>query len=384
MIDVQSTYEWLVAGCPGAKGAPQVVGELAERLVRDGIPIERLAAFVRTLHPNVFGRSFFWAKGKATEVREGSYALTRSPEFQKSPAMVVGTTGKRIRFRIESEETPFDSVRDLRREGFTDWMMEPMTFLSGEIHAISFATKAKGGFTDEMIAGIERVVPPLTRIAEVLALSRTAANLLDAYVGPNAGSKILSGKIQLGDTDLIKAAIWFSDLRGFTSMSAELQPGELIAMLNEVFGCQVPAIEHHGGEVLKFMGDGMLAIFPVGADSATACDHALDAAQEAFGALEKLNVDRQKRGLKAVAFGVGLHLGEVAYGNIGGSNRMDFTCIGQAVNLASRIESCAGKLSRPMVVSADLARATTRKMERVGAYELKGVPGQTEVFAPAA
>lgn len=364
MPSVDSVVEWLVSGVSGAKSPVDVLARMNPDLVAAGVPIDRCEAFVRTLHPHIAGRSFVWAPGQNVVVSEVTYAYLHSPAVAD-----VFRTSKTARFRLD---------------GFTDAIACPMAFITGQVHAITFATRRAGGFTDDDVRAFERVLPPLSRIAEIFALARTATNLLNTYVGHDAGERILAGHIQRGDTAIIRAAIWFSDLRGFTSMSSALAPTDIIAVLNDIFDCQVPAIEKHAGEVLKFMGDGMLAIFPIVEDAARArrCDDAIAAVRDAFASLDTLNGKRAGAGKDAVRFGVGLHVGEIAYGNIGGSGRLDFTCIGPAVNLAARLESLTGKLGKNVVVSEDFSRLTSAKLEPLGPFELKGVPVAENVFAP--
>lgn len=384
---VDSLVAWLVNGVPGASRSSDVLEGVAGRLRDAGIPLERAEAFVRTLHPHIVGRSFVWATGTPVEVRENTYAYLHSAEFQASPVGQVFRDGEWVRRRLDQPlpEAEAPLLRPLVEQGLTELVAAPFQFLSGQIHAVSFATKRPGGFTDEHIAAMHRVVPPLSRIAEILALSRTAANLLNTYVGRAAGERILAGQIQRGDIEPIRAVIWFSDLRGFTSLAAQVTPGELIVTLNEVFDCQVPAIEQRGGEVLKFMGDGMLAILPLGTDDASAaatCSVAIDAADQAFKALDELNARRVTRGQPAVRFGLALHVGEVAYGNIGGAGRLDFTCIGPAVNLAARLEGLTGKLEANLVISEEFVRVSRKSFRDLGTFELKGVTEPQRVFAP--
>jgi len=387
MIDVSSICQWLIEGAPGAAGPGAVVGAMNEQLVLAGIPIDRCGAFIRTLHPYIMGRRFMWAPGKPVEVAEASHAILTSPEFRLSPVSAVMETGRILRRNLRKDPpAPKETVvGPLAAEGFTDYVVLPLKFLSGEVHAITFATRAPDGFTDEQIQALERVSIPLSRLAEILALRRTAANLLDTYVGHGAGERILGGKIQLGDTETIHAVIWFSDLRGFTALSGSIEPDALIRTLNEIFDCQVNAIQRHGGEVLKFIGDGMLAIFPTGptADKPGACNRALDAATAAFKALETLNTKRSERGDKPMRFGLALHIGDVAYGNIGGAGRLDFTCIGTAVNLAARLEGLTGQLKRDIVVSSAFAALVNRPMDAIDRFTLKGVPNPELVFAPS-
>lgn len=352
----------------------EVLDGSCKGLQKAGVPVDRGEAFVRTLHPNIAGRSFLWRPGDKIAVSERTFAWLQSAAFTSSPMNEACATGRTVT-RIPE---------DLAQEGFTGFVAAPLMFITGMNHVITLATKAPGGFTAEHIAAIEEVVPAISRVGEVFALLRTATNLLSTYVGRNAGSQILGGKVKLGDTDTLQAVIWFSDLRGFTTLTRSAPPPLVIRALNELFGCQIPAIEQRGGEVLKFMGDGLLAIFPLGSSNPSAiCDAALDAARDARDALRLLNVQRESAGHSTLDFGLALHLGEVSYGNIGGANRLDFTCIGPAVNVAARLEALASKLSKPIVLSEELAKLVSRPVTELGSFELKGVDTPQKAFAPA-
>jgi adenylate cyclase len=281
----------------------------------------------------------------------------------------------------------YEVIRSLESDGFTDYVAIPFQFLSGEVHVATFATRAPEGFDERHIAAMMRLCRPLSRLAEILALRRTATNLLDAYVGRNAGSRIFAGNIRRGDVERLQAIVWFSDLRGFTAMSGEVSAEKLVATLNDVFDCQVPAIQRNGGEVLKFIGDGLLAIFPMGSEGVgpeERCEAALRAVDQAFVALAELNAKRRELTEAPLSIGLALHAGEVAYGNIGGGGRLDFTCIGPVVNVASRMEGLTSKLGRRFVVSAEVAKLSRRPLVSLGKHELKGVALAEEVFAPPA
>jgi len=377
-VEVQRLFDWLVDGGRGTKNPVELLDRLCPELVRAGVPVDGMGAFVRTLHPHVVGRSFHWHAGAKVSVRENTYAYLNSDEFRQSAMAEVFRTGQPVRRRGAAGSR---ALLDLARPGVTDYLALPLEFMNGEVHGIAFTTSAPGGFDASHVEALSQIVRPLTRVGEIFALSRTAVNLLNTYVGRNAGERILAGHIQRGDTDSIRCVIWFSDLRGFTRMADSVAPGVLIRTLNELFDCQVPAIERHGGEVLKYMGDGMLAIFPIVGDPASACEGAVTAAGEAFGNLAHQNAERAARGDPALAFGLALHLGDVAYGNIGGAGRLDFTCIGPAVNLASRIEGLASKLGRDLLVSRDVAQHLNCPLVDLGEHELKGVAEPQRVFA---
>jgi adenylate cyclase len=383
-LGTETVLEWLLDGAPGATDGASLMERFANAAVAAGIRLNRAAAFLRTLHPSVMGDGYVWRSDvPGIEFREAPYTLLDTDTYRKSPVHRVFATGVEIRCRIAGEEPlEFPALEELRQDGMTDYLALPMRFTSGEVYAVAFATRAADGFSEEELGALRALARPFSRLFEIMALRRIAASLLNAYVGHNAGERILRGKIQRGDIETIRCAIWFSDLRGFTLLSAERQPPEVIAVLNEVFDCQVPAVERHGGEVLKFMGDGMLAIFPLGADRAPAAvsEDAIAASREAFGALDALNEARAARGDARLDFGIALHLGEVAYGNIGGATRLDFTCIGSAVNMAARIQGLTSRLSKRLLLSRELAQSTPLATRPVGSFELKGVPGVTEVF----
>lgn len=376
---VQSLFDWLVDGAPGAPTPMAVISRMGDELRAAGVPVDRISAFVRTLHPAIVGRGFFWQPGEAVRVQENPWSGLQTDEFKQSAAARVQAEGIEVRVRLGVDETTYSGLAGLAKEGFTDYLMSPLTFMGGSTHSISFATKAPGGFTDAQLAAIRAVVRPLCRVAETLALMRTAVNILNTYVGRDAGDRILKGKIQRGDTERIRCVIWFSDLRGFTSLSGERTPAEIISVLNQVFDCQVPHIEKQGGEVLKFMGDGLLAIFPViGARGAAAtCRTALTAARKARDRIAATAADAAG---DPVRFGLALHVGEVLYGNIGSGNRLDFTCIGPAVNLAARIEKLAGTLGRSIVTSGAYARHCPDPLVPLGEFALPGFAGAQALF----
>jgi adenylate cyclase len=382
MDPLAGLFDWLVDGAPGARSSPEVVERMAAELGGAGIPVDRMAVFVTTLHPSVLGRAFWWERGKPLKIGELTLALQQSDTTRTSPFAAVIRTKAELRRRLQGGADPLDSpvTEELARDGYTDLACFPILFTDGQAHVATFATRSAGGFSDEHLAGLRRILRPLARVAEIFALRRTAANLLSTYVGRNSGERILAGRIFKGDIEAIEAVIWFSDLRGFTAMSAKQTPRETIDILNQLFDCQVPAIERRGGEVLKFIGDGLLAIFPF-EDRAAAgrqCDAALEAADEAFAALDR----RNSGAARAIHYGLALHLGEFAFGNIGGSARLDFTAIGPAVNLAARLEGLTGRLGKRLVTSSEFAQLASRPLVAIGEFELKGVEGLQRVFAP--
>jgi adenylate cyclase len=386
--DIRATAEWLADGARSAPQPEQVLAQLCERLVACGIPLWRVAVFIRTLHPNVMGRRFVWRPGAEVETSEAPFELLASADFLDNPVAHVYQTSAMIRRRLADPNCPIDFpiLTELRAEGITDYLAVPLVFTDGAIHVVTCTTQQRGGFTDAQIAGIEAIIPALTRVAEIRMLRRMASILLDTYVGRSPGERILAGHIRRGDIEEIHAAIWLSDMRGFTALADRIPPRQLIDLLNRYFDCQVPAILDHRAEVLKFMGDGLLAIFPIAGDDSDAdevCSRTLAAARQVWANVAALSEQIKVGGLDPLRFGLALHVGEVLYGNIGGGNRLDFTCIGPAVNLAARIEKLTSELGRTILASREFAVHCPHEFTVVDQFTLRGFSAAQPVFGLA-
>ena len=390
MNNTEAIIRWLIDGARSAADTQGVLGELCDRLVCCGIPIWRVGLFLLTLHPHIMGRRFLWKAGSAVDVNNAPFEAFQSDDFRNSPVRRVIDTGISVRRRLVDKDCrmDFSMLRELREQGVTDYLAVPLSFADGVVHGATFATQYSCGFTDAQIADLESFAAPLSRAVENRTLRRTASALLDTYVGNKGGSRILAGEIRRGYANTIDAAIWMSDMRGFTTLADQLAPQTLLDLLNRYFDCQVPSIVDQGGEILKFMGDGLLAVFlldPDGANAKKACNAALLAAREARVAVARLSRRLASRGvlafgLQSLRFGVALHLGQVLYGNIGSKNRLDFTCIGPAINLAARIERLTSKLGRTILASDEFARQCPSEFVAVGEFDLPGFATTRNVF----
>jgi adenylate cyclase len=381
--DISGVVAWLDDGIRTAPTPQEMVEQLCGRLVAVGIPLDRAAIFVTILHPDIAGRMVIWRRGQPVEIGEAGYDLVESEQFLTNPVVCVRRTGMALRRRLDDDavggEYPF--LGELRGKCFTDYLASPLRFTNGEIHVANWVTRQLGGFDDDDLRALTAVARPLARIVEIWSLRRTEATLLETYIGRQAAARVLAGHIRRGDTESIHAAIWLSDLRGFTRLADRLPPRELTALLNRYFDCQVPAIEAHGGEVLKFMGDGLLAIFPTAEGGPTrVCAAALAAAREARAnilALER----RTGMGRSAeLPFSLALHIGEVLYGNVGGGGRLDFTVIGPAINLAARLERLARELGCSIVTSAVFAGICGERLTPLGSYALRDISAVQPAF----
>jgi adenylate cyclase len=384
--DLQKLIDWLIDGARSAGSPPQMMAETCERLVQVGLPLCRVGVFVRTLHPDIFGRNFIWRPGAEVVLGTADFAFIDSPEFRSSPLAIVFGEEREVRYRLDDPESKrFPFFDDMRADGVTDYIALPLFFVDGSVNASSWTTRQPGGFSDDELATLKAVVTPLARIVEIVSLRRTASMLLDTYVGNRAGERILGGQIRRGHTDTMDAAIWLSDLRGFTALSDRLPAETVVDILNHYFDCQVAAIRTHGGEVLKFMGDGLLAVFPIAKQDGKVgevCARVLEAARESRASVGAMNYPIGDT-VERFRFGVALHVGKILYGNIGGGNRLDFTCIGPAINLAARLEKIAGRLHRTIVASEGFAGICAGGWADLGEFPIAGFAKAERVYGLA-
>lgn len=382
----QSVIDWLVAGARSAARVDQFVTQTCEQMIACGLPLWRVGVFVRTLHPNMLGRNFIWRKDEGVAMGSMPHGDEMEDYFLSSPLAIVFEQGQEVRRKLDGGAGNVPFFAEIKEEGATDYIALPLLMSDGTIHAVSWITQHPGGFSDQQLADLRLFMPYLTRMIEVWLLRRTAAGLLDNYVGARAGARILAGQIRRGHTESMHAAIWLSDLRGFTPLSDRLPPEAVVDVLNTYFDCQVPAILNHGGEVLKFMGDGLLAVFPISdkeGDSETVCRRVLDAARECRERVAAMTYSYENETLADFRFGLALHIGKVLYGNIGGGDRLGFTCIGPAVNLAARIEKIAGRLNRTVLASTAFAGQADAGWTDLGLFSVAGFAAAERVYGLA-
>jgi adenylate cyclase len=383
-VSYHDVVDWLISARHPMDNPEGWMTECCERMVKAGLPLWRVGVFIRTLHPEVFGRNFIWTRGvSGIQMGTVDFEIQTTPEFQASPLSIVFSDVVEVRGNPHGPEAErFPVLLDLRNEGATDYLALPLHFLDGTLHAMSVSTRQPGGFDPEQIAALRVIIEPLARIIEIISQRRTAEMLLDTYVGNSAGARILGGQIRRGHNDTMQAAIWLSDLRGFTALSDRLPAETVVEILNQYFDCQVTAIRGHGGEVLKFMGDGLLAVFPIDeyvGDSAHVCTRVLEAARESRASVEALAFPIGEV-VERFRFGVALHVGNILYGNIGGGNRLDFTCIGPAVNLAARLEKITGRLGRTVVASEGFANVCRHDWHELGEFPIAGFSKAQRVY----
>ena len=374
MIDpgkIENLFAWMLDGARPSGDARQIVAGICGGLVEAGVPVERFALFIYTLHPNLLGRRFRWLKGEGVDISNANLNAFVGPEYHDNPLPGVRASGQALRRRLCDPDCPDDYLilKQFREEGVTDYLVQPLVFTNGETHLVTWTTKARDGFDRASITALEKIRLPLARLTETYMLRLNAISLLSAYVGRESGARILSGQVHRGQIEEISACVVFADLVGFTSYSNFAPAEDVLALLNRFHDRVVPPIAARGGEVLKFMGDGLLAIFPVtdkrGAKQA--CQAALNALEEASGGEKKSSFSAENPPFRAA-----VHLGSLQYGNIGTAERLDFTAIGPTVNLAARLLQSASELNAQTVLSEVVAKLLSVSTDHLAAVKLKG------------
>ena len=382
---------WIAeAGLAGQSEVAALDG-FCERALEVGLPLARANVVIDTLHPVYEGRAFVWKRKTGntsqTEFGRGTIDMHR---WENSPYYYLELSGEpMLRRRLTPEsEKDFPIFTDLRADGITDYLAITNRFAAegivGDMDCVysSWATDAPGGFRDADVTDLARLMPLLALTLKAASLARIAGTLVETYLGRDAGRRVLAGRIARGVTDQIEAVLWFSDLRSYTRISDSAAPEEIIPMLNDYADAIISAIHDRGGDVLKLIGDGTLAIFPV-EDRGEACRTALAAAEAARRTVASVSRRRAEANLPMTDMYLGLHVGKVFYGNIGSEERLDFTVVGPAVNEVSRIASMCRSVDQPLLVSAAFASALgepSRRLVSVGRYALRGVARAQDLF----
>ena len=384
---VDGIIEWLAGPAQHIPSLGDEFDEFAWRMLAAGFPLLRATLQLRTLHPQYLGANFVWWRTTGrTVLTFVTHEVQDLFGHEDNPVRRVLVGGETLRRRVDiaDHELDFPILHDLKAEGATDYFALPIKSSFGTNYMATYVTDRPGGFTATEISDLTRISHRLGLLADLRNHRRIASNILAAYLGSKTGPKVLAGQIRRGTGEEITAVLWSSDLRGFTERSDSLEGVQVISMLNALFDAQAKAIVSHGGEILKFMGDGLLSIFPIdSADQAPAATRsALAAAMEAVDAVRGLTNDPSLMSEPPFEIVVALHIGTAIYGNIGAADRLDFTVIGPAVNLVSRIEAVAKTLKLPIVVSDDFARAYGDMLQPLGRHQLRGLATPHELFAP--
>lgn len=375
---------------PRSLGAEGLLEHLGLLLRRHGVPVSRASLNVHTFHPEIFVRNLVWSadSGKTTSETILHFDLIL-PIYKDSPVALIYQGSGPIRRRLTGPHAQLDFpiCRELAAAGSTDYLILPLEFSDGRRTYASFCCDSEGGLGDDHVATLLEIAPYLALRVELASSYFATSSLLQLYLGKNAARRVLAGNFKRGHGDTIEAAVWYCDLRGFTEMSDHNSAGQVVEMLDTYFECVADAIRESGGEILKFIGDAVLAIFDF-ADSSPerACRHALDAATHALDAVDDWN-QKNHLGDDRLRLGVALHAGSVLYGNIGSRERLDFTVIGSAINEVCRLEPLCKTIGVPLVMSQRFTEllceveADDADLVGMGRFVLRGVRDPQEVFS---
>lgn len=379
--------EWLLGSGPALPSCRHVLEQLTRRLVDDGMALKRATFSIGVLHPELFAKSYVWESGapNVTEI-DVHHGILSTDQYHESPYKPLNEGEAFVRRRLlPSADLDFPVLEDLRDAGCTDYIAIGLPRSDGGLYRTSWSSDREGGFTDAEIEELMEMRPALGVIIELQSRAEMTKSVLDLYLGREAGRRVYQGDIRRGEGKTIRSVLWMCDLRGFTLLSDRIPLKFLIAVLNDYFEAVTGPIHAHGGEVLKFIGDAVLGIFPIDNENEVdeICERALGAAELAAANMQILNRRRSREDKPPLDFGIALHVGDAMYGNLGSRDRLDFTVIGPAVNLCARLESLAGRLGQKIICSAEFARHAEAEMNSVGTHALKNVEDPVEAFVPA-
>lgn len=378
---------WLLGAASKTTSALILVEEFASQLAQCGLEVHRLTLSVGTLHPQVLGYAWSWSTqdGICDEIQVGEETL-HSDEYRKNPMFRVIEHGEVVRIKLPAKASSERSrlMDELAEAGFSEYVAFPLSARGEKYNAVTLATRRSGGFDPEQWSTLKRLLDIFALHVERHVIDRIAQNISLTYLGREAGDRVVKGTIQRGSGLPIRAVVWSSDMRDFSSLSEQSDNEKVANVLNSYFSVLADSVLRHGGDVLKFIGDGMLAVFPLSdfASPELAARAAADAAAEAVRELGTLNQSMTEVAeWRPLRTGIGLHLGEVFFGNIGATKRLDFTVIGEAVNIASRVEGLCKPLQQTVLMSTPVAELIGEGVEALGMHSLKGMQKPEQLFA---
>lgn len=353
-----------------------------EMLREAGIQVDRIAAVFETLHSEYVGIGRFWTWNEGTTTHFVRHGEQRLSGYMASPFAFANRVGDWLLLDLNTmPDSSFPIIPDLKALGYQHYLVVPMSYANESKNALGFASKSPFCFDPVALAILNIVIPTLTLVMELRSANARAENLLRTYVGNEPRQEILSGIVRRGQVTRIRSAILFADMRDYTRIAAVQTPEETVELLDTYFDCVVPCVEDNGGEVLKYIGDGILAIFrDYGDDTGSAAYSALEAAMESLHMIDRAN--ETGRFKTPVSIGIALHHGEAAYGNVGSGSRLDFTVIGPDVNLASRLARMNRELHEPLLTTRSFANQLWYELELIGSFGIPGLKEPLDIFRP--
>lgn len=401
ILQVNPFVEWMLREGGMTTSPEELIRGLAHAFIDNGITLDRLMINIQTLHPLMFATAYIWWRDEDDiEVRQVPHHVRGIPQFTDSPIALIFNGHGGIRRCLKDDEPllDFPVLREMKDKGVTDYVAMPMNFSNGQINCVTLTTDSEDAFSTDVLGKFYEILPVLGRLFEAFTTRETALTLMETYLGKQTGRRVLEGLIQRGDGEAINAVIWFCDLRNSTPLARSMSRPDYLSMLNRFLECMAGAVLDNDGEVLRFVGDAVLAIFPIQKQNCPAgtnmspaqceeqsakvkaCEQAIMAVRQARGSMVDLNRERQQQGLSPLGYGIGLHLGEIMYGNIGTPERLEFTVIGEAANEAARVEGMTKTLGKKTLLSAKVAECYGGPLVSTGVHALRGVDDEMELF----
>ncbi|MCG6166747.1 adenylate/guanylate cyclase domain-containing protein [Leptospira sp. FAT2] len=381
---MKDILNWLSSPSSRELESKELIETLNQKIIEAGIPVWRFFTSIPTMHPEVMVRSLIWTRGEETQVVLIPHDGLQQQQYKDSPIFLIREGARdfiRCKLVGPDADLSYPICVDLREKGGTDYCIFVSVFGTNIRSAISWTTDAPGGFTDEQIESLNSIRSVLSLRLDLESRKFAVNELLEVYLGPNASKRVLSGEFMRGTGETIYAAILCADLRDFSSLSENNSPKRIVEVLDHYFELTAQPIQEEKGEILKFIGDAILAVFPAEEnDPHKACLAALSAARKIQNSVTQWNLERPET---QIHLGMALNVGDVVYGNVGAKDRLDFTVIGNAVNQAFRVESLCKDFEKSILTTEEFAnKAGTQNFEFVGARKLKGITGERNIYSP--
>ena len=385
MEDLAKLTDWMINDGRRSGDPVKVVSHFCASLIDAGVPLWRANIGQRFANPLLIAWGVVW-KPEETETYDVTHEVTLTDSYVGSSFEYILENRKPLHKSLRQLDPKTDHISYLEfaEQGGTDYYATLLYYGDGSLHGCTFVTQDTNGFLPQHLEMIEAALPALSCALEPVTMRKSSKGLLRTYLGDGPSEAVWNGTIKRGERTTIEAVVMFCDLRGFTAMSDNATEEQVFKALNGYFDLVVQSVEDHGGDVLKFMGDGILSIFPIsdGVERAEQCRNAARAAQDALAGLDVLNVNRKEAGQPPLEFGVGINVGQVSYGNIGSPGRLDFTVLGGAVNVASRIEGLTKTAGHKILATSAVADAVPELFSSCGPHAIRGLAAPMELFTP--
>lgn len=386
--------DWLVDQSLGEPDIVELFEGVCKRLHAIGVPVSRAMLMWSTLHPLFQAENVVWRRDHAAELRQFPHQDSSTEQWQRSPMrhmLEANINVLRRRLTGPGALLDFEILQDLAKEGYTDYLVMSSVLFATSVYSnntsrrgmfVTWASDRPGGFIDDDLAALQRIQRRLAIACKTVIQSRISNNIAEAYLGRETGKRVLAGSIRLGDGEQTRALVWYSDLRSSTRLAETMPSSDFLELLNVYFECSARPAIAAGGEVLAFVGDAVLAIFPIGDDSELPAltRKVTEALKKSLVLADEINAERATKGLEAIRYGIGLNVGEVMYGNIGVPERLAFSAIGPTVIEVARIEKMTKAIGARVLATSDIAAIEPNLWRSTGVHRLEGVGQPQELF----